>query len=173
MSIELIFPTLNMETQALEYVAEHFANGEKTVHGDGGLDSASSYSEWIKQVENYDKGIVQKGHVPATTYFCCRKSDDKIIGSIDIRHELNDFLRKYGGHIGYSIRPTERRKGYGAQMLALALEKCRELGLDRVLITCDKTNIASSATVIKNGGVLEDEIAEENGNILQRYWITL
>ena len=96
--------------------------------------------------------------------------NDKIVGTIAIRHYLNEGLLNIGGHIGYGIRPSERRKGYGAQMLALALEKCRELGIDRALVTCDKDNVASAKTAMRNGGVMENEVVEEDGNIVQRYW---
>ena len=95
----------------------------------------------------------------------------KIVGTIAIRNYLNDSLMKSGGHIGYGIRPSERRKGYGAKMLALALKKCREFGVEKALVTCDKDNIASAKTAMKNGGILENELVEENGNIVQRYWI--
>lgn len=91
---------------------------------------------------------------------------------IDIRHRLNEYLLQFGGNIGYSVRPSQRRKGYATEMLALALEECRKLGLDRALVTCDKTNIGSAKTIQKNGGVLENEVLEGD-RITQRYWIAL
>ena len=95
-----------------------------------------------------------------------------MVGIIDIRHRLNDYLLKFGGNIGYSVRKSERRKGYAKTMLALGLEECRKLGLEKVLITCDKENIASAKTILACGGVLENEIPEER-RITQRYWIAL
>jgi predicted acetyltransferase len=89
---------------------------------------------------------------------------------IDIRHYLNDYLLRIGGNIGYSVRASERRKGYAKEMLRLALLKCRKLDLEKVLITCFKHNIASAKTIIANGGILENEITDEDG-ITQRYWI--
>lgn len=91
---------------------------------------------------------------------------------IDIRHRLNDYLKNFGGHIGYSIRKSERQKGYATEMLALALKECEKLNLSKVLITCDKENVASAKTMINNGAVLENEVSEGN-RITQRYWITL
>jgi predicted acetyltransferase len=83
-----------------------------------------------------------------------------------IRHFLNEQLLRLSGHIGYEIRPTERRKGYATVMLKIALEKCRDIGIKQVLITCDKNNSASAKTIIANEGVLENELVEDNGNIV-------
>ena len=96
----------------------------------------------------------------------------RILGAIDIRHELNAYLHTYGGNIGYGIRPSERKKGYATQMLNLALEQCKILGMQKVLITCFKDNVGSAKTILNNGGVLENEVAE-NGILKQRYWITI
>ena len=85
---------------------------------------------------------------------------------------LNDYLLKYGGHIGDGIRPSERRKGYATQMIGLALEECKKLGIDRVLLVCDKDNIGSAKSIVNNGGVLENEFLEGN-KLIQRYWITI
>lgn len=80
---------------------------------------------------------------------------------------------QHGGHIGNGIRPSERKKGYATKMIGLALEECRKLGIEKVLIVCDKDNIGSAKSIINNGGVLENEIADEDGTIEQRYWIEL
>lgn len=112
------------------------------------------------------------GFVPHTVYFLLDNDRNIFLGAIDIRHCLGQHNSITGGHIGDGIRPSERNKGYATAMIGLALEKCREMGLNKVLMTCDKTNVASARTIIKNGGVFESEV-EEDGEIEQRYWITL
>ena len=111
--------------------------------------------------------------VPTSTYFCLDMDRNIFVGAVNIRHELNDSLLYTGGHIGDGVRPSERRKGYATAMIALALEECRKLGISRVLMTCNKDNIGSAKSIIKNGGVLENEVVNEEGVIEQRYWITL
>lgn len=111
--------------------------------------------------------------VPNSTYFLYDETRDKLIGAINIRHYLNDNLLKEGGHIGDGIRPSERRKGYATKMIGLALKECKKLGIDRVLMTCDKDNIASAKSIMKNGGVLENEFMNSEGIVEQRYWIYL
>lgn len=110
--------------------------------------------------------------VPDSTYFCLDTERNLFVGAVNIRHYLNDNLLFTGGHIGDGIRPSERQKGFGTQMVGLALEKCKELGIERVLIVCDKTNTASAKTILNNGGVLENEV-EAYGNTYQRYWIEI
>ncbi len=128
----------------------------------------------MKIERDIDFNNIPEGKVPANTYFLVRISDNKIIGMINIRHKLNEFLLNEGGHIGYSIRPTERKKGYATIMLKLALQRCRELGLDKVLITCDKVNIPSAKVIHRNNGILENELYSETfSEIIQRYWIKL
>ena len=94
------------------------------------------------------------------------------MGAVNIRHCLNDHLLLCGGHIGDGIRPSERRKGYATQMIGLALKECRKIGIKKVLMVCDKDNIGSAKSIIRNGGILENEVLE-NGKIKQRYWIDL
>ena len=127
--------------------------------------------------DNYIKSLATKeetkdGWVPDTTLFCLDRDRNIFVGAVNIRHYLNDKLLKTGGHIGDGVRPGERKKGYGTAIIGLALEECKKLGINKVLICCDKTNIGSAKTIINNGGVLENEV-EEDGRIEQRYWIQL
>lgn len=104
-----------------------------------------------------------------------RESDGRIVGMIDIRHTLNDYLRLYGGNIGYSVHPDERRKGYATAMLRKALTYCREkLGLKKVMISCLTTNEASRRTILSNGGLYDSTVHEPTENEdIERYYITL
>ena len=111
--------------------------------------------------------------VPDSVFFLLDEERGRLIGAANIRHYLNDALLKEGGHIGDGIRPSERNKGYGTELVRLALIECGKLGISRVLMTCDKSNIASAKTIIKNGGVLENEFVNSEGNVEQRYWIQL
>ncbi len=112
--------------------------------------------------------------VPATQFMLVRKADNKVLGFLQVRHEFNDYLSKFGGHIGYSVRPCERRKGYAKQMLHMALPYCREIGLDKLLITCIDGNVGSEKTILANGGVYESTVYEPNGKeYLKRFWIEL
>ncbi|MCL2199628.1 MAG: GNAT family N-acetyltransferase [Defluviitaleaceae bacterium] len=168
--IELIEPTTAHKQAVLDYHQEHLDNNETHLHGSAGFVHASSFESWYKKI-TMELADIPPEHVPSTTYLAM--DSGKIIGMISVRHYLNDALLKHGGHIGYGIRPSERRKGYATKMLALALEKCRDLNIEKALVTCDKGNIGSAKTIINNGGVLQDELTEENGSILQRYWIAV
>lgn len=173
--LELISPCNEYKEQVMA-CRKIFLEKEESFDGCAGLEECNTYEEWI----DFDNRLSKKygeSYVPSDVYLAIRKSDDKLIGIIDIRKELTDFLYKYGGHIGYSVIPDERRKGYAKEMLKLALEKCKVLKINRVLLTCDKQNIASSKTIIANGGVLENEVIDDANlgepGIIQRYWISL
>ena len=111
--------------------------------------------------------------VPDSVFFLLDEDRNRLLGAVNIRHYLNEYLLQEGGHIGDGIRPSERRKGYATEMIRLALIECRKLGIDKVLIVCDKDNIGSAKSIINNGGVLENEIVNSDGVIEQRYWISL
>ncbi|MDK0906804.1 GNAT family N-acetyltransferase [Clostridium perfringens] len=170
--IKLILPNLNLKNEIEEYKNEFILNGD-SMDGCAGLAKIESFEEWIQTLkDNSNISTVREGFVPSSTYMAIRESDNRIIGMIDIRHFLNNYLEKFGGHIGYSVRKSERQKGYAKKMLELALEKCKELNINRVLVTCSKDNIPSMKTILSQGGVLENEILEGE-RITCRYWIDL
>lgn len=132
-----------------------------------------NYEEWLTYIDNQlNKETIPQGLVTANTFFTIRKSDNKLVGIINIRHELNDYLFNYGGHIGYSVLPSERRKGYAYKQLILGLEFCKSLNIEKVLVTCVEYNIGSSKTIEKAGGVLENIVFNPNKQTNERrYWI--
>ena len=131
----------------------------------------NDYHDFDYYLENLEANEPKDGRVPDSVYFLLDVERDILLGAVNIRHCLNDYLLQFGGHIGDGVRPSERRKGYATEMIRLALIECRKLGINRVLMVCDKTNVGSAKSIIKNGGVLENEIVDDNGKIQQRYWI--
>jgi predicted acetyltransferase len=131
------------------------------------------FAAHVGWLQDMAQGIgLTPGLVPQSTFWLVQ--DTVIVGVSRLRHRLNAQLLIEGGHIGYDVSPSERRKGYATRLLALTLEKAGEMGLERVLVTCDSDNIASAKVIQLNGGVLEDEIVlESTGQPLQRYWIEL
>ncbi len=132
----------------------------------------NDYRDFEYYLENLEIKEETEDRVPDSIYFALDEERNIFLGAIDIRHYLNHNLCHTGGHIGDGIRPSERRKGYATEMIGLALEKCRELGMKKVMMTCDKDNIGSAKSIMNNGGILEMEV-EEDGVLEQRYWITL
>jgi len=124
-------------------------------------------------LENLEIIEPKDGKVPDSVFFLLDEERNILLGAVNIRHYLNDYLLQYGGHIGDGIRPSERRKGYATKIISLALLECKKLGIDKVLMVCDKSNIASAKSIINNGGILENEFVDEDGEINQRYWIQL
>lgn len=168
--LNLVFPTLEYEADILSFRREFLEEGE-TMAGTSGLRYADSVEEWIDELIEQREGNIGE-LVQASTYLCVRQSDNRVVGMINIRHHLNDYLRSYGGHIGYSIRRSERGKGYGKAQLKLGISICRELKLSRVLITCNKDNPASAAVIKSNGGVLSKEKIHEE-KVVQLYWLII
>lgn len=171
MDIKLILPNKTHKKQVEEYKQKMF-DANSSMDGCGDLKSCD-FDEWLKRCKDYKAGKnLPLGYVPATQYICIRKTDNKLIGMLQIRHSLTEFLLNYGGHIGDSISPDERQKGYGKKMLGLGIAKCKNLGIEKVLITCKDTNAASRKCIIANGGVYEDTRHFEPENInLERYWV--
>lgn len=130
------------------------------------------YRDFDHYLENLEVKEGTEGLVPDSTFFCLDREQDIFVGAVNIRHVLNESLLLNGGHIGDGVLPSQRRKGIATRMIGLALEECRKLGIQKVLMVCDQDNIASAKSIRSNGGVLENEV-EVDGVVEQRYWITL
>lgn len=136
------------------------------------MENIADWLDLIGRLENEE--TVPDGFVPSDQFIYIRPSDNKIIGMIQVRRRLNDYLERYGGHIGYSVRPSERRMGCAKHMLADCLILCKAQGLNRVLITCRQDNEGSRRTILANGGVYESTVfCERDDEMLERYWIDL
>lgn len=169
-TIKLVKLSYEYKTQLFEMMDEWISNNdsESTPYAifKNDYHDFDYYLEHLEVKEGTDK------LVPDSTFFALDITRNIFVGAVNIRHYLNERLLKMGGHIGDGIRPSERRKGYATAMIGLALEECKKLGIDKVLMVCDKNNIGSRKSIINNGGILENEI-EVDGDIEQRFWITL
>lgn len=170
----LVEPAAEYAQQISAYRKEFLDHGD-SMDGTGALRRLDNPRDWIRHsVLCKDPATVPEGLVPATQYMFIREEDRKIVGMIQIRHYFNPYLEQFGGHIGYSVAPGERRKGYASEMLKAVLPKCRELGIKKVLITCLSDNEGSRRTILKNGGIYESTVYEpDEKEILDRYWIDL
>ena len=173
--ITLIKPSKEYEKDIFEYKAEMIAAGNGSMDGCGGLDRFSDFDEWLNFLESLTDGSKIEplsGFVEGSQYLLVDDARKKVLGMVNLRHCLNDFLLRVGGHIGYSIRPDERGRGYGKLQLKLALGKMAELGVRDVLITCNIGNAPSARTIEACGGELENVIySPEYGCDVKRYWI--
>lgn len=133
----------------------------------------NDYHDFEYYLEHLEIKEAKDEKVPNSVFFLLDVDRNILLGAVDIRHYLNDYLLQYAGHIGDGIRPSERRKGYATEMIRLSLIECKKLGINNVLMVCDKSNVASRKTIIKNGGILENEFLDEDGEVQQRFWIKL
>lgn len=148
--------------------AREILRTEGTQDGTAGLLSCDTYAQWL-DFERRGRLEYGDGYVPSTTWLAMLP-DNTLVGFLDLRHYLNDYLLHFGGHIGYSVIPQYRRHGYATAMLSAAIEQARHMGIDRLLLTCHKTNTASEKTILANGGVLENTVLDGNQPI-KRFWI--
>lgn len=167
-------PSLDYAAQIAEYRQE-FLDFDSSMDGAGPLRRYEDIPAYIQLCLDYENpALVPDNFVPATQFLLIREHDNKLVGMIQVRHSFNEFLEKYAGNIGYSVRPSERRKGYAKKMLELALPFCQEIGLTRVLVACIDGNIGSEKTILHNDGVYESTVYEpKTSRYLKRFWINL
>lgn len=172
--IQLVFPNTEHQRAAEDYKEEFFQNGETVINGSALFDQME-FDEWLQNTrDNQHPETVRPDWVVASTFFAVRSRGNRILGMIDIRHSLdNEFLSRYGGHIGYSVRPSERRKGIASEMLRQALDYARSIGLSRVMLGCYTENLASIRTIEKCGGRLSEVKPYLDGQMMNVYWISL
>lgn len=167
MNIRLVTLTEEYKEQLFEMMDEWCATGEKIVPY---AIRKNDYHDFQYYLDNLQITEEVDGKVPDTTLFCLDVDRNIFVGAVNIRHYLTEEMLVNAGHIGDGIRPSERRKGYATAMIGLALEEAKKLGIHRVLMCCDKENIASAKSITNNGGILENEVVV-NGVTEQRYWI--
>lgn len=160
MKIRLVRPTKELEEQAIDFRQEFFAHNERIINGSELLDKTENYDKWLKSVtDNTREETVNPEWVVTDTFFALDETG-RIIGMIDLRHTLKGFLEDFG-NCGYSVRPSERRKGYATEMLRLLLKKASDAGLSEIHLSVERDNTPSVKTIIKNGGVYERSFAFE------------
>ncbi|MEE0686035.1 MAG: GNAT family N-acetyltransferase [Lachnospiraceae bacterium] len=169
--ITLVRPTLEMKQKGLEYRKEHFDNGEMIINGSELFDKIESYEEWLEKVnDNTSPDTVDSNWVVTDTFFAVDKNE-RIVGIIDLRHSLNEFLKDFG-NCGYSVRPTERRKGYATEMLHQIIIVAKEIGLLELNLSVERDNVPSIKTIVKNGGKYYRSF-EHEGKLADVYKIVL
>ena len=160
------------ERELSAFVAEFAASGEDQIPA---LlpDPEWSFEESVDGFAKQSRGEgLPEGWVPCTTRFLV--DEGRILGVFNLRHWLTDFLRSFGGHVGYSVRPSERRKGYGTILLEAAKDLAQDTKIERLLVTCDPANVASVGVIKKCGGVFQDETYfKPVDHDVCRYWITV
>ena len=170
--IILVKPNLSYADEITKYKEESLKESP-LINGSAGLNRFSSIEDWLEELKKRSsEATVPEGLVPSSTYLGVREKDNYIVGMIDIRHYLNKYLTQVGGNIGYSVRKSERNKGYAKRMLKLALEKCKDLKIKKVLIMCDEDNIASEKVILSANAKFED-IRSLDGKNIKRFWIDL
>ncbi len=172
MKLILVRPSLELKDEALNYRQEHFEHGEMTINGSELFDKAESYEEWLASVTcNANPLTVSHEGVLTDTFFAMDSENHKIVGIIDLRHTLNEFLINFG-NCGYSVRPSERKKGYANEMLKQLLFVAKESGLKHLYLSVEQNNLPSIKIITKNGGIYERSFDYE-GEQAYIYKITL
>lgn len=171
----LKFPSTEDKDAVLDFKAE-FLEVENRIPGSGAIEKYETYEKWLQKcIDATDPEKVPAGKVPATQYLTYRAADNRLVGMVQLRHNIDiPYLATIAGHIGDCIRPSERNKGYATAQIMLCAQKAKEMGLDKVLISCVETNTASEKSIIKSGGVADGTaFKEETGETFKRFWIYL
>ena len=175
MNLKLVKLSKEYEREITDMLDEWviYNNTHETDHSPWAIFSPhKDFDEYIKLTALREMPTDPK-YVPSSLYYAYDEDRNIMVGAVNIRHYLNDKLLFDGGHIGNGVRPSERRKGYGTLIISLALKECKKLGINKVLITCYKDNIGSKKSINNNGGILENEVIDEDGKKVLRYWISL
>ncbi|MEJ8766936.1 GNAT family N-acetyltransferase [Oceanobacillus sp. HCA-5259] len=168
----LAHPTMDLKEEYIDFYQEWKESGEEMIPFVIKKNPVD-FQSMLKYLSDCKKGIEpQEIWIPASSTYWLMDNNE-IVGVVNIRHRLTELLFKAGGHIGYGIRPSKRGKGYATEILSLALEKSKELNLDKILLVCNSTNAASKKVILKNGGISDENFIDEQNNILKRYWIEL
>lgn len=171
-TVYLTRPTTELESEYLSFYREWKESGEEMVPWVISKDP-TNFQEMIQSLFDSENGEnLPEGWVPDSTFWLVNENKN-VIGAVNIRHQLTESLFNCGGHIGYGIRPSERKKGYATKLLSLSLEKAKELGIQKVLVVCDESNTGSEKTILNNGGIRDADFIEEDGNVVRRFWIDL
>ncbi|MEJ3737629.1 GNAT family N-acetyltransferase [Bacillus tropicus] len=172
MNVSLLTPTTDLQDEYLNFYNEWKDSGETMIPWVISKDP-SNFPAMVQELLDAHNGVnLPQSWVPDSTYWLVT-DNNRIVGAVNIRHSLTEHLFNAGGHIGYGIRPSERRKGYATKLLELSLEKTKKLNITRALVVCDEVNTASEKTILHNGGVRDDDFIEEDGNVVRRFWIEL
>lgn len=172
--LKLVEPDAKYEHQFIDMLEAWKATGESPFPWMLKFDY-SDFEEMVKKVNDLSKGVgIPEGLVPCSVFWAYDDEKDKIMGVVNVRHYLNTDLYNTWGYIGYGVRPDERNKGHATEILRLTLEKCKDLPVKKVLLGCYRDAEACTRTIIKNGGILENEYEEtKTGRIIQRFWVSI
>ncbi|WP_314066381.1 GNAT family N-acetyltransferase [uncultured Vagococcus sp.] len=171
LGIRLVEPTISHKKTIISFKKE-FPISPNGIEGTSQLAFIPKVEDWLDQIErNKHWESIRDGWVPGIQYVAVNQ-EEIVVGMLNLRLTLNDYLLNYGGHIGYSVRPSQRSKGYGSEMLKLALLEAKNQGLSNLLLTCQDDNIASATVILNNQGIMEDKRWDPHeGNLTRRYWI--